>query len=115
MKNLKYLKRKSRHFKMRKRIFGTESKPRLSIFRSNKNLYVQIINDETHNTIVSYSTKKLGKVSNNIETAKIVGEKIAELAILKKITSIVFDRGGFLFHGKIKAVADSLRKKGLKF
>jgi large subunit ribosomal protein L18 len=101
---------------VRKRITGTSERPRLSVFRSNRGLYVQVIDDVSGVTVVSASTSELGdKAKLNIENSKNVGKKIAEKAIASGIQSIVFDRNGYLYHGNIKALAEGAREGGLKF
>lgn len=111
--------RKRRHQRIRKRVFGTLERPRLSVFRSNYNIYVQIIDDNKGVTLVSASTldrelKDLrGKKS--VEAAKKVGKLIAAKALKKGIKAVVFDRGGFKYHGRIKALAEAAREEGLEF
>jgi large subunit ribosomal protein L18 len=101
---------------VRKKINGTTEKPRLSVFRSNRGLYVQIIDDLKGVTIASASTTELGeKAKLNIGDSKNVGKKIAEKALASGIETIVFDRNGYLYHGNIKAFADGAREGGLKF
>jgi large subunit ribosomal protein L18 len=101
---------------VRKRINGTSERPRLSVFRSNRGLYVQIIDDINGVTVAAASTTELGeKTKLNIENSKNVGKKIAEKAIASGIQSIVFDRNGYLYHGNIKALAEGAREGGLKF
>ncbi|HYF70947.1 MAG TPA: 50S ribosomal protein L18 [Ohtaekwangia sp.] len=101
---------------VRKKISGTTERPRLSVFRSNRGLYVQIIDDVKKVTVVSASTSELGeKARLNVEASKSVGKKIAEKAIATGIESIVFDRNGYLYHGNIKALAEGAREGGLKF
>ena len=101
---------------VRNKISGTKERPRLSVFRSNKGLFVQVINDENGTTIASASTIELGeKAKLNQENSKNVGKKIAEKALASGIQSIVFDRNGYLYHGNIKALADGAREGGLKF
>ncbi|ADU92639.1 50S ribosomal protein L18 [Geobacillus sp. Y412MC52] len=110
--------RKKRHARIRKKIFGTAERPRLSVFRSNKHIYAQIIDDTKSSTIVSASTldKEFGLDStNNIEAAKKVGELVAKRALEKGIKKVVFDRGGYLYHGRVKALADTAREAGLEF
>ena len=109
-------------FKRKKRIRakmeGTAEKPRLSIFRSNKHIYVQLIDDVKGQTLVAASTGEeelKEKVGGSVEGAKNIGNLIAKRALAKKIVSIVFDRSGYLYHGRIKALADSAREGGLKF
>ncbi len=111
-----------RHKRIRKKIFGTAEKPRMAFYRSVNNLYVQFIDDENGVTILSASTidkdyvEKVGKRGGkSIDDAKKLGEFAAEKALAKGIEKVVFDRGGFLYHGKVKAFADAAREKGLKF
>ncbi len=110
--------RKVRHLRIRKNISGTPSVPRLAVFKSNANIYAQVIDDVAGVTLVSASSidKEL-KLANgsNIEAAKQVGALVAKRAKEKNIESIVFDRGGYLYHGRIKALADAAREAGLKF
>jgi len=98
----------------RSKIFGTSQKPRLSVFRSNKNIYAQMIDDEKKLTVCSASDIKL-KGTNKTDNAVKVGEQIAKLSKEKKIKKCVFDRGGYIYHGRVKALADSARKGGLEF
>lgn len=104
------------HKRIRTKLRGTAERPRLAVYFSNKNVYAQLINDETGKTICSASTKEKGATgSANVATATKVGETIAERAQAASISTVVFDRGGFSFHGKVKALADAAREKGLKF
>ena len=112
--------RKKRQVRVRRKVQGSQDRPRLCVFRSSKHIYAQIIEDSTGSTLVSVSTvyKELGgdlKVSGNVEAAKLIGKKIAERALAKNITQVVFDRNGFLYHGRIKALADAAREAGLSF
>lgn len=101
---------------VRKKINGTTEKPRLSVFRSNTGLYVQVIDDLKRVTIASASTSELGeKAKLNLADSKSVGKKIAEKALASGIETIVFDRNGYLYHGNIKAFAEGAREGGLKF
>lgn len=101
---------------VRKKISGSTEKPRLSVFRSNRGLYVQIIDDLKGQTVVAASSTEVGeKAKLNVETSKSVGKKIAEKAIAAGVTDIVFDRNGYLYHGNIKALAEGAREGGLKF
>jgi large subunit ribosomal protein L18 len=100
---------------VRKRIKGTTERPRLSVFRSNRGVYAQLIDDTKGTTIVAASTSELGKANLNLETSKSVGKKIAEKAIAAGIQEIVFDRNGYLYHGNVKALAEGAREGGLKF
>lgn len=106
--------RQKRHLRIRKHVIGTPDRPRLNVFRSNTAIYVQIINDETHNTLTSANTKEL-KVGANIEGAAALGKAVAEQALKLGITKVVFDRGGYLYHGRVKALADAARAAGLEF
>jgi|SRR5690625_723316 len=105
-----------RHIRVRNKVSGTPERPRLSVYRSNGNIYAQIIDDVAGNTLVSTSSLKL-KLENggNIEAAEKVGAELAKLALEKDIKSVVFDRGGYLYHGRVKALADSAREAGLEF
>ena len=113
-----WLKRRKR---VRSRVLGTSERPRLNIFRSARHMYAQIIDDSIGSTLVAASTlspeirPKLGELKGKIEPAQEVGRLIAEKAKEKGIGQVVFDRNGFLYHGRIKAVADGARKGGLKF
>ena len=112
--------RKARHFRVRKKVSGTSEKPRLNVFRSINNIYVQAIDDFTGNTVIAASSidKELkGKIKSggNIEAAETVGALVAKKALDKGIKQVVFDRGGYLYHGRIKALADAAREAGLKF
>lgn len=116
-KNRKRFKRRKG---IRKRIFGVKEKPRLSVYRSSKNIYCQLIDDTTGRTLASASTlikdiKDKLPYSGNIEAAKLVGRKIAEDAAKIGITRVVFDRGGYKYHGRVKALADSAREGNLVF
>ena len=117
-KPVKNISRKARHTRVRKKISGTADMPRLNVFRSNANIYAQIIDDVSGVTLASASTidKEL-KVENgsNKDAAKLVGAAIAKNAIAKGIEAVVFDRGGYIFHGRVKELADAARANGLKF
>lgn len=105
-----------RHIRLRKKISGTPKCPRLSVFRSNAHIHAQIIDDEKGVTLAAASSVAL-KLENgsNIEAAKAVGKAIAEAAKEAKIKTVVFDRGGYVYHGRIKALAEAAREAGLKF
>ena len=109
--------RKARHIRVRNKIQGTSDVPRLNVFRSNSNIFAQIIDDREGKTLVSASSidKEL-KLTNggNVEAATKVGELIAKRAKKSKITKVVFDRGGYLYHGRVKALADAARENGLE-
>jgi len=110
-------KRLIRHKRVRAKISGTAERPRLNVFRSLSNIYAQIIDDTTGNTIVSASTVEKGFEGNggNKEAAKKVGAMIAERAKAKGITEVVFDRGGYVYHGRVKELAEGAREGGLQF
>ena len=117
-KNSRNDRRVKRHLRVRKNLIGTPEKPRLCVFRSNKNISAQIIDDMNGNTLVSASTleKDLkGENGGNKEAAKKVGELIAKRALDKGIENVAFDRGGFLYHGRVKELAEGAREAGLKF
>ncbi|MDE7160405.1 MAG: 50S ribosomal protein L18 [Muribaculaceae bacterium] len=100
--------------RIRGKISGTAQRPRMSVFRSNKAIYVQVIDDLAGNTLVSASSKGLGE-GTKTEVAALVGKEIARKALEKGITEVVFDRNGYLFHGRVKSLADAAREAGLKF
>ena len=110
--------RKARHERIRTNMHGTVAVPRLSVFRSNSNIFAQLIDDENGVTLVSASSidkdLKLEKGSN-VEAATKVGELLAERALKAKIKKVIFDRGGHLYHGRVKALAEAARNKGLEF
>lgn len=112
--------RLNKHRRIRNKIKGTAARPRLAVFRSDNHIYAQIIDDAKAHTLVAASTmekdvrSKTDKTSN-VDAAKAVGAAIAEKALAKGIDQVVFDRGGFLYHGRIKALADAAREAGLKF
>jgi len=107
------------HDRIRKKVLGTSERPRLNVYRSLNNIYVQVIDDLKGETIVAASTavgKKGERVAGgNVAAAKNIGKKIAEMAKAKGITTVVFDRGGYIYHGRVKALADAAREAGLKF
>jgi len=111
--------RLKRHLRVRKKINGTTARPRLSVFRSSKHMYAQLIDDVNGVTIAAASTmdKELTDIGNggNVEAAKKVGELIATRAKAKGVSEVVFDRGGYLYHGRIQALADAAREAGLEF
>ena len=110
--------RVERHKRIRKDISGTSERPRLNVFRSNANITAQIIDDEKGLTLVSASTreKELNiKNGGNVEAAKLIGAEIAKRAKKEKIEKVVFDRGGYLYHGRVKALAEAARENGLEF
>jgi len=115
MKLTKGNKRKRIQLRVRKKIKGTTAKPRLTVFRSNKEIYCQVIDDVQGITVASASSKKLGISGTKTDQAKGVGKAIAEMALAENIASVVFDRSGYLYHGRVKALADGAREAGLKF
>ncbi len=114
----KYERRERLRMRIRKTVGGTESRPRLAVFRSNKEIYAQIIDDVNGKTITSASSRDkdidASKV-NKVEAAKLVGKAIAEKAIKAGVETIAFDRGGYLYHGRVKSLAEGAREGGLKF
>lgn len=100
--------------RIRKKISGTSAMPRLSVFRSNKQIYAQIVDDLTGKTLVSSSSYTLKASGNKVEQAAVVGKDIAGKALKAGISTVVFDRNGYLYHGRIKSLADSAREGGLK-
>lgn len=109
--------RRKRHARVRAKLSGTEARPRLNVFRSNKHIYAQLIDDVNGVTLASASTldKEVNVEGNNLEAAKQIGELIAKRAVEKGYNSVVFDRGGYLYHGRIQALADAARENGLEF
>jgi large subunit ribosomal protein L18 len=108
------------HQRIRTRVAGTSERPRLSVYRSNGHIYAQVIEDRTGRTIVSASsidkdTRKELKGGNNVAAAKVIGKKIAERARAAGIEKVVFDRGGYMYHGRVEALAAAAREAGLKF
>ncbi len=112
--------RKIRHERVRKKIYGTPERPRLNVYRSNSHIYAQIIDDTNGHTLISASTldkelrEKLSSTSNK-EAARLVGELIGKRALEKGIDQVVFDRGGYQYHGRVKEIAEGAREAGLKF
>ena len=109
--------RMKRHSRVRSKISGTPERPRLSVFRSENNIYAQIIDDVAGSTLVSASTVEKGFEGNggNVEAAKKIGALVAERALKKGIEEVVFDRGGYIYHGRVQALADGAREASLKF
>ena len=112
--------RVKKHTRMRNRFAGTAERPRLAVFRSNNHMYAQIIDDTVGNTLVAASTTEKAareelEHTNTVEAAAYVGTLIAKRALEKGIDTVVFDRGGFIYHGKVQALADAAREAGLKF
>lgn len=106
--------RVKRHFKIRNRVVGIPQRPRLAVFRSTKHIYAQIIDDAHGKTLVAQTDAKLGKMSK-IEKAFQVGKQLAEKALKQKVSAVVFDRGGYLYHGRVLKLAEGARQGGLKF
>jgi len=100
---------------IRGRLAGTPERPRLSVFRSNKAIYAQLIDDTKGVTLVSASSQELDGTVNTVDTAKTVGQKLAEKALAGGVSAVVFDRNGYLYHGKVKALAEGAREGGLNF
>lgn len=110
--------RKKRHQRIRRKVHGTSERPRLTVYRSNKHIYAQLIDDEAGHTVISASTNEKDASldhTSNIEAAKYVGEQIAKRAKDAGIETIVFDRSGYKYHGRVKALADAAREAGLQF
>ena len=105
-----------RHYRVRSKVTGTTSRPRLSVYKSNKYLFAQVIDDEKHLTLVGANSKYLeGDKLSKIEASKKLGEVIAKKAIEKGVKSVVFDRGGYKYHGRVKSLAEAAREAGLVF
>ena len=110
--------RRKRHARVRTRLSGTEARPRLNVFRSNKHIYAQLIDDVNGVTIASASTldKDINlDSSSNLDAAVKIGELVAKRAVEKGVKTVIFDRGGYLYHGRVKALADAARENGLEF
>jgi large subunit ribosomal protein L18 len=104
------------HQRIRRKLTGTAERPRLNVYRSLNHIYAQVIDDQKGETLVSTSTLTLkAKSGGNVAAAKEIGKAVAELAVKKGIKQVVFDRGGYLYHGRIKALADAAREAGLEF
>lgn len=119
-KKSRALVREKKHRRMRNNLSGTAARPRLAVFRSNNHMYAQIIDDTVGNTLVAASTldkevKEACEKTNNVDAAAQVGTAVAKKALEKGITTVVFDRGGFLYEGKVKALAEAAREAGLEF
>ena len=112
---IKINKKETRHKRVRAKIKGTNERPRLSVFKSNKYIALQLIDDVTGKTIVSVSDSQEKGKGTKTDKAKTAGKKLAELALAKKIKEVVFDKGGYKYHGRVKAVAEGAREGGLKF
>ena len=108
--------RKARHYRVRNKLSGTALRPRLCVFRSNAHINCQVIDDTKGNTLVSCSSVEMKLVNGgNIEAAKTVGAEVAKRCLAKGIDTVVFDRGGYIYHGRVEALADAAREAGLKF
>jgi len=110
--------RTRRHFRVRKKVRGTAARPRLAVFRSNRHVYAQVIDDVAGRTLASASTMEADLrtgATGTVATAKTVGERVAERAKSAGVQAVVFDRGGFKFHGRVAAIADGARSAGLEF
>lgn len=118
IKNRKQERRNSIKKRIRKIVLGTPDRPRLTVFRSNKDIYVQLIDDQNGKTLVAAASNEKDVATdktNKIEQAKLVGKRIAEKAVAAGIESVVFDRNGYLYHGRVKSLAEAAREGGLKF
>lgn len=111
----KTARRKRLRMAIRNKISGTAARPRISIFKSNKGIYAQVIDDVKGVTIASASTKEIGKSNLNVDIAKEVGKKLAENAKGVGVETVIFDRGGYSYHGRVKSLAEGAREGGLKF
>ena len=115
------LQTQKRHRRLRRFLIGNEARPRLSVFRSNNHIYAQVIDDNAQQTICAASTidkelkEKSDKLASNCDSSSIVGELLAKRAIKKGVKQVIFDRGGNLYHGRVKALAEAAREAGLKF
>ncbi len=112
--------RLKRHRRVRGKVYGTASRPRLNVFRSLKHIYAQLVDDDKGTTLVSASTvepsyRETGKTGGDIKAAEVIGEAIAKKALEAGIAKVVFDRGGYKYHGRVKSLADAARKGGLEF
>jgi large subunit ribosomal protein L18 len=113
-------KRETRHLRVRKRVVGTPERPRLCVFRSLKHIYAQVVDDTAQCTLVSASTvepdfKEQAASGGNVKSAAMVGKLLAERAVQKGLKKVVFDRGGYIYHGRVKALAEAARQGGLDF
>lgn len=114
----KVIRRQKLRWRIRARVTGTAQKPRLSVFRSNSDIYAQLIDDATGTTIAAASSreKEIAAISGNkVEKSAVVGKSLAQKALALGVTTCIFDRGGYLYHGRVKAIADGAREGGLKF
>lgn len=104
-----------RHYKIRKHLKGTKGRPRICVFRSSKHIYVQMIDDAKGETLIAASDLKIGDKLPKVQKAFEIGKRLAKEALKKGIKEVVFDRGGFLYHGRVKSLAEGVREGGLKF
>ncbi|MEW6725141.1 MAG: 50S ribosomal protein L18 [Bacillota bacterium] len=111
----KNIARRARHARIRKNVSGTSEKPRLCVFRSGRHIYAQLIDDTAGHTLAAASTLGMEGTGGNVEAAKVVGRLIAERAQAKGVKQVVFDRGGYLYHGRVAALAEAAREAGLEF
>jgi len=111
----KLAKRSIRHNRVRSRVTGTEARPRLNVFRANRHIYAQVIDDAKGVTLATASSSEITTKAKKSDTATEVGKLIAQKALAKNISTVVFDRGGFAYHGRVKALAEAAREAGLKF
>ncbi len=111
----KILKHKLRKGRVRSRVSGTEARPRLSVFRSNTQIYAQVIDDLSGKTLVATSSINIKAAGNKVDQAALVGKDIASQSIAKGVNLVVFDRGGYKYHGRVKALAEAAREAGLQF
>lgn len=111
----KIAKRERRHGRVRAKISGSGTRPRLVVFRANSHIYAQLIDDETNKTLAAASSLEIKSKGPKMDSATAVGQAIAKKALDKKIESVVFDRGGYKYHGRVKALAEAARAEGLKF
>ncbi len=107
--------RLTKKIRIRKTVKGTQSRPRLCVYRSGRHIYAQLIDDVTGGTIASASSLKMDENKSGKEMADLVGQAIAKIALEKKVSAVVFDRNGYIYHGRVKALADGARKSGLNF
>lgn len=107
--------RARRHRRVRKKVHGTEERPRLCVYRSNRHLYAQVIVDDRGHTLVAASTRQSGRPNATRAEARELGKRVAELCLAKEVRRVVFDRGGYRFHGRVREVAEGAREGGLEF
>lgn len=107
--------RRRRHHRIRRRISGTSDRPRLVVSRSLKNISAQIVDDSSGTTLVGVNSQAIGAEGNKVEQAKVTGRRVAEVALELGISAVVFDRGGYLYHGRVQALAEGARDGGLEF